>query len=113
MSNVSLVAVAKFVESAMNTGRSPIESLRLLTEEELTAVLTSFLKANGTQHVVKMKWVGSDRSKVDAFKAVREIISNCNMVDARNFIRGDGELVITNQQLTDLRNHFGDMIICK
>ena len=108
MSTVSLVAVAKFLESAMGMGRTPIDSLRMLNEDEITAVVNEFLKTSGTQHTVMMAYP-VDGNKIDAIKRVRAIITDCSLIDAKRFVEGYCDLTVTSQQLAELHRNFGGL----
>lgn len=110
MSAVNLSEVVKFLESGINLGRRPVDCLHLLTEDEITAVVTSFLLANTAQHKIRMTIGVSDNERVGAIKKIRELVSGLDLAKARDFVNGSGELTVTAQQLIAIRSNFSHIL---
>jgi ribosomal protein L7/L12 len=110
MSTINLSEVAKFLESGMNLGRRPADCLHLLNEAEITAVINNFLQTNSVQHKIRMSIGVKEGERVNAIKKVREIVSSCGLGEARDFVMGDKELTVTDQQLIAIRRHFSNII---
>lgn len=108
------VALAKFIEAGIATGRSPIACLQMLDAEELDAVIADFLKLNGSQFTVRVNleeagWALTNR-KIECIKRVREI-ADCSLLAAKNFVEGTGELVVNAQQKDYLLRTFANALI--
>jgi len=110
MSTVNLSAIATFMESGLTLGRSPLECLRLLNEAELEAVIDSFLKANRPMRTIKLGLAVENSDRVNAIKTLRSIVKNCSLLEAKNFVECAGELTVTDQQLTELRQAMAHII---
>jgi len=110
MSTVNLSEVARFLESGINLGRRPVDCLHLLREDELTAVINSFLQSNSVQHKIRMSIGVPECERVNAIKKMREIVSGCGLGEARDFVMGDKELTVTDQQLIAIRRHFSNIV---
>lgn len=108
MSNANRVAIAHFLEGAMALGRSQLDSLRMLTDDELTIVVNEFLKDNGTQHEIGLRYKHDD--KIDAIKATRAV-TDCSLLEAKNFVEGSNSLLVNTRQLAELRRRFGDAVV--
>lgn len=110
MSTVNLSEVAKFLESGINLGRRPLDCLHLLTEDEITAVVNSFLRANSVQHTIRMTIGVSDNDRLYSIKKIRELVSGIDLAKARDFVDGSGELTVTAQQLIAIRSNFSHIL---
>jgi ribosomal protein L7/L12 len=110
MSTVNLSEVARFLESGINLGRRPVDCLHLLKEDELTAVINSFLRANAPMRTIKLGLAVGHNDRVNAIKMLRSIVKNCSLLEAKNFVECAGELTVTDQQLTELRRAMAHII---
>lgn len=110
------IAVAKFIEAGIATGRSPIACLQLLTTDELEVVLGDFLRFNGTQYVVRMNMAedcwARDNNKIECIKRVRAI-TDCSLLESKRFVEGTGELGVNATQKDELRRVFGQAMLVK
>jgi ribosomal protein L7/L12 len=103
------VAIAKYIESCITLGRTPIQALAGLGTDELNIVVNEFLRNSGTQYVVKLR-MKTWTSKVDRIKQVRAI-TNCGLVEAKNFVEGCGDLTVTDHQKNELARVFLNNLI--
>lgn len=110
MSKVNLSEVARFLESGINLGRRPADCLHLLTPDEITAVVNSFLRTNSVQHKIRMSIGVEEHDRVDAIKKIRELVGGTGLSEARDFVMGAGELTVTDQQLIAIRSHFSHIL---
>ena len=107
------VAVAKFIEAALATGRSTMTTLQLLSEDELKVVVDDFLNRSGTQWRVTVDksehcWA-LENNKIDAIKSVRHV-TGATLKDAKDFVCGDRSILVNDTQKTELVRMFGSAI---
>ena len=109
-------AIATFINAGIAFGRTPAACLALLTEKELNTVVRVFLTQAGTRYKVSMNMDVScwarENNRAESIKTVQRITS-CTLVDAREFIFGNGNLSVASVQKDELLRVFGNALVIK
>lgn len=108
------VAIAKFIEAAIATGRSNMTCLELLSDDELDIVIKDFLDRSGTQVYVKVNTAEAcwalENNKVESIKTVRQI-TGLGLKTAKDFVCGDCKILVNDATKNELKRLFGDAIV--
>lgn len=107
------VAVAKFIEAGIATGRSPMTCLELLNDDELKIVIDDFLNRAGTQwtleiNLAERSWA-LENNKIECIKTVRRV-AGLALKDAKEFVCGERAITVNDTVKNELIRLFGDAI---